>query len=115
MRECCLHLPLAYKLLLPSSGFAFVLFLVVQDSMLRSNVHLNADPGTPHCASWFITTVLTVLGALGLETGVLERTSCLELDPWHMSRLLGCRHPAPSLYGMGIPLQTGRCTFPSTF
>lgn len=39
-------------------------------------------PGTSHCASWFIIAVLTVLGVLGLKTGILNEDKLpLELDP----------------------------------
>lgn len=70
-------------------------------------MHSNADPGTPHCVDWFITTVLTVLGTLGLQTGILDEDRLpLELDPWHVSQMavgmqascsksLGHGHPSP--------------------
>lgn len=103
--ERCLHPTSGYELQLPSSGFAFGLFLVVQDSVLRWNVRLNADPGTPCCAGWFIMAVLTV--PLGLQTGILDEDKLpLELDLRHVSQMavgvqascskpLGHGHPSP--------------------
>lgn len=101
--EWCLHPTSGYELPLRSSGFAFGLFLVVQESVLRWNVRLNADPGTPLCADWFITAVLTA--PLGLQTGILDEDKLpLELDPWHVSQMaVGMRASCSKPLGHGHP------------